>query len=154
MNRLKRGRKGIDASKLIKGDISKRKRKDNESESKGGLNVNSRPAENDEEAKARRAVRANNFTQQTNVLDVDKHMMEYIEENIRKKRGELAEPEKVEGPRDPFEELYRLNRYSSRKEEKEEGNVTNSLAMLTAIPEVDLGIEYVFICYNDILRMI
>ena len=29
------------------------------------------------------------------------------------------------------------------KAEKEEGNVTNSLAMLTAIPEVDLGMEYV-----------
>ena len=28
----------------------------------------------DEEAKARRAVRKNNFTQQTNALDVDKHM--------------------------------------------------------------------------------
>ena len=27
-----------------------------------------------DEAKARRAVRANNFTQQTNTLDVDKHM--------------------------------------------------------------------------------
>lgn len=70
--------------------------------------------------------------------------MEYIEENIRKKKGELAQPEEPEGPHDPFEELYRLNRYTSRKEEKEEGNVTNSLAMLTAIPEVDLGIEYVY----------
>lgn len=28
-------------------------------------------------AKARRAVRANNFTQQTNTLDVDKHMHVY-----------------------------------------------------------------------------
>ena len=27
-----------------------------------------------EETKARRAVRTNNFTQQTNALDVDKHM--------------------------------------------------------------------------------
>ena len=30
--------------------------------------------EEDKDAKARRVVRANNFTQQTNVLDVDKHM--------------------------------------------------------------------------------
>ena len=30
--------------------------------------------EEDKEAKARRVVRANNFTQQTNALDVDKHM--------------------------------------------------------------------------------
>lgn len=28
----------------------------------------------DKDAKARRAVRTNNFTQQTNALDVDKHM--------------------------------------------------------------------------------
>jgi hypothetical protein len=28
----------------------------------------------DKDAKARRVVRANNFTQQTNALDVDKHM--------------------------------------------------------------------------------
>ncbi len=30
--------------------------------------------EENKEAKARRVVRANNFTQQTNVMDVDKHM--------------------------------------------------------------------------------
>lgn len=30
--------------------------------------------EEDADAKARRVVRANNFTQQTNALDVDKHM--------------------------------------------------------------------------------
>ena len=30
--------------------------------------------EEDKETKARRVVRANNFTQQTNALDVDKHM--------------------------------------------------------------------------------
>lgn len=30
--------------------------------------------EEDKDAKARRVVRANNFTQQTNVCDVDKHM--------------------------------------------------------------------------------
>ena len=30
--------------------------------------------EEDKDAKARRVVRANNFTQQTNALDVDKHM--------------------------------------------------------------------------------
>jgi hypothetical protein len=31
-------------------------------------------AENDDASKARRLVRSNNFTQQTNALDVDKHM--------------------------------------------------------------------------------
>ena len=33
-----------------------------------------REQEEDAATKARRAVRTNNFTQQTNVLDVDKHM--------------------------------------------------------------------------------
>ena len=36
--------------------------------------MNSSSEEEDKDAKARRVVRANNFTQQTNVLDVDKHM--------------------------------------------------------------------------------
>lgn len=33
--------------------------------------------EEDKDAKARRTVRTNNFTQQTNALDVDKHMYVY-----------------------------------------------------------------------------
>lgn len=48
-------------------------------------------------------------------------------------------------PADPYAELNRLaDRYKVPKQadkEKEEGNVTNSLAMLTAIPEVDLGMD-------------
>ncbi|KIJ37428.1 hypothetical protein M422DRAFT_177999, partial [Sphaerobolus stellatus SS14] len=82
-------------------------------------------------------------TQQTNIVDVDKYMMEYIEENLRKRRGAATEEKKDEGPRDPFEELYRFNKYITqvKPKETEEGNVTNSLAMLTAIPEVDLGMD-------------
>ena len=34
-------------------------------------------------------------------------------------------------------------RYKVERKLGEEGSVTNSLAMLTAIPEVDLGMEYV-----------
>ena len=69
--------------------------------------------------------------------------MEYIEENLRKRRGATAEKNEDEGPRDPFEDLYRFNKYITqvKPKETEEGNVTNSMAMLTAIPEVDLGIE-------------
>lgn len=48
------------------------------------------------------------------------------------------------GPTDPSDDLYRLpDRYKVEKKAAEEGNVTNSLAMLTAIPEVDLGMECV-----------
>jgi hypothetical protein len=87
--------------KLNKGDVKKKKRRrESEEVDKGGLKkvVSSGQdvAEDDEcvlstiskrqtadnhcrdedgrEAKARRAVRTNNFTQQTNALDVDKHM--------------------------------------------------------------------------------
>jgi len=67
--------------------------------------------------------------------------MAYIEENIKKRKGEAVKPVAAKGPRDPFEDLYRINKYTAQKQEAEEGNVTNSLAMLTAIPEVDLGID-------------
>jgi len=89
-------------------------------------------------------VRSNNFTQQTNTLDVDKHMMAYIEENMKLRQGAKDEPEMDSGPADPYAELFRVpDRYKGAKEQKEqdEGSVTNSLAMLTAIPEVDLGMD-------------
>lgn len=69
--------------------------------------------------------------------------MAYIEENIQKRKGDTAtKSNQDEGPRDPYEELYRItDRFNAQKNVDEEGNVTNSLAMLTAIPEVDLGME-------------
>jgi len=42
---------------------------------------------------------------------------------------------------DPFDRLD--PRYKNERKLGEEGSVTNSLAMLTAIPEVDLGMECV-----------
>lgn len=65
---------------------------------------------------------------------------------MKSRRGDKKEEETDDGPRDPYAELFRLtgrNKAAPEKKEKEEGNVTNSLAMLTAIPEVDLGMEYV-----------
>lgn len=69
--------------------------------------------------------------------------MAYIEENIKKRKGDAAtKPKQDEGPRDPYEELYHItDRFNAQKAGDEEGSVTNSLAMLTAIPEVDLGME-------------
>lgn len=78
--------------------------------------------------------------------------MSYIEEGIKKKRGEQGikddEPP-VETPYDPHEELFKIDdRYRiERKVADEEGNVTNSVAMLTAIPEVDLGMECVLFLF-------
>jgi hypothetical protein len=121
--------------------------------------------EEDVDAKARRVVRTNNFTQQTNALDVDKHMyvfgpeidliassnlssrMAYIEENLKiRSRPRDDEEDKDRKPVDPQEALYRLAdrwKVEKAKPTPDEGSVTNSMSMLTAIPEVDLGMEYV-----------
>lgn len=66
--------------------------------------------------------------------------MAYIEENMKSRRGEAAEEDGEDASMDPYAELFER---SQKSKDKEEGNVTNSLAMLTAIPEVDLGMEWV-----------
>lgn len=147
LRKLRRSREGIDATKLTTGDAKKkRKRPKEEEEPTGGLKKGAEPDSEEEEdldAKARRVVRANNFTQQTNALDVDKHMMAYIEENMKLRKGTKDEEAAEQGPADPYAELFKVTKPkpTPEKGEKEEGNVTNSLAMLTAIPEVDLGMD-------------
>ncbi|KIY52321.1 hypothetical protein FISHEDRAFT_35379 [Fistulina hepatica ATCC 64428] len=148
LRKLRKAREGIDLQKLNQGDKKKRKRP-REPEEVGGLRKGAAVDDEDElgkkEAKARRVVRTNNFTNQTNSLDVDKHMMVYIEENLKvrgKPRAESEEREK--GPPDPQDELYNIaNRWKvdNKQKAQEEGSVTNSLSMLTAIPEVDLGMD-------------
>ncbi|KAG8968541.1 hypothetical protein FRC03_006941 [Tulasnella sp. 419] len=150
LRKFRKSRQGIDAAKLNQGDVKKRrKRGDAEIEEESTPHGLQKPKDadddepEDEEAKARKLVRSNNFTQQTNKLDVDKHMMAYIEDNLRALRGETSNPEKSkEEVYDPHAELFRVDdKYKSIKKESEEGNVTNSMAMLTAIPEVDLGMD-------------
>ncbi|KAG6841849.1 hypothetical protein C0991_006256 [Blastosporella zonata] len=150
LQKFRRSRQGIDVTKLNKGDIHKKKKRPREEGDQGGLKKGVRDDdeedEEEKEARARRVVRANNFTQQTNALDVDKHMMAYIEENlkIRSKPKDDSDDES-KGPPDPQEALYNLaDRWKVDKQKlTEDGSVTNSLTMLTAIPEVDLGMEYV-----------
>lgn len=73
--------------------------------------------------------------------------MEYIESELRKRKpaSESDAPfdqEKELRALDPRDELYKVaEKYRIEKKEVEEGNVQLSAAMLTAIPEVDLGIE-------------
>jgi len=95
-------------------------------------------------------------------MDVDKHMcvtrrceiasefsqisrIAYIEENLKVRSRPKENEKKHTNPSDPQEALYRIvDRFKVNKEMKangEEGSVTNSLTMLTAIPEVDLGLE-------------
>ncbi|THV08231.1 hypothetical protein K435DRAFT_771786 [Dendrothele bispora CBS 962.96] len=147
LRKLRQTRLGIDSTKLGKGDAKKKRKRapEEQDQPEGGLKKGAVDDEEDEEkekeSKARRAVRTNNFTQQTNALDVDKHMMEYIEENLKIRSKPREEIEKK--PVDPQEALYNIpDRWKvEQKAAKEEGSVTSSLAMLTAIPEVDLGMD-------------
>ena len=59
-----------------------------------------------EQERMKRMVRSNNFTQQTNALDVDKHMIDYIETEFAKRRGLAVEKEK-EVEHDPQAELFK-----------------------------------------------
>ncbi|RXW25425.1 hypothetical protein EST38_g416 [Candolleomyces aberdarensis] len=150
LRKLRRAREGIDVAKLNVGDEKKKKKKRPREEDQGGLKKGAGQddegqEEENKEAKARRVVRANNFTQQTNTLDVDKHMMAYIEENL-KVRGKPRDQDEdeEEKPYDPEEELFKAasGRWKTgASNAKEEGNVTSSMSMLTAIPEVDLGMD-------------
>ena len=88
-----------------------------------------------------RMVKSNNFTQQTNVVDADKHMLDYIEKEMAKRRGQAGTSS--DASINPLEELYKMaDKYQWDMEKApEEGNVVNSMGMLTSIPEVDLGME-------------
>ncbi|OJA15330.1 hypothetical protein AZE42_03347 [Rhizopogon vesiculosus] len=147
LRKLRKSRQGIDVQKLSKGDAKKKKRKtaEDEQEAQGGLRAGARVDNDDNEedstdAKARRAVRTSNFTQQTNVLDVDKHMMAYIEENLKIRSRPLDPSESTSGA-NAQDEFSLSERWKAGKKTADEGNVTNSMAMLTAIPEVDLGMD-------------
>jgi hypothetical protein len=69
--------------------------------------------------------------------------MAYIDGEMAKRKGIEEEAEEVE--QDPQAELFGLaDRYKvpgTRVGEEQEGNVTTSSGMLSAIPEIDLGME-------------
>lgn len=73
--------------------------------------------------------------------------MAYIEENLKIRSNPRAESDDEDAvPVDPQEALYNIaDRWKVEKQKPttDVGSVTNSLSMLTAIPEVDLGMEYV-----------
>lgn len=84
--------------------------------------------------------------------------MAYIEENMKLRRttdgadadnddddDDAGAAEGSSKPAESQDDIYHMmEQYKNQGGKKaEEGNVTNSLAMLTAIPEVDLGMECV-----------
>ncbi|EJU06340.1 hypothetical protein DACRYDRAFT_97824 [Dacryopinax primogenitus] len=136
---------GIDVGKLSKGEKRKRNPEgedDGAVVEKGGLKRREfeGEVESSEAESIAKKLRANNFTQQTNALDVNKHMMEYIEGEIRKRRGDTASTEEGQktGAYDPYAQLFKTD---VKPDSREEAAISTSMAMLTAIPEVDLGME-------------
>ncbi|KJA29730.1 hypothetical protein HYPSUDRAFT_231504 [Hypholoma sublateritium FD-334 SS-4] len=151
LRKLRKTRGGIDVAKLNKGDVRKKKKRvrdEGEGEQGGlkkGVHEEDEEDEEEKEARTRRVIRSNNFTQQTNTLDVDKHMMAYIEENLKvRSRPKDESDDEDAAPIDPQEALYNIaDRWKVEKQKPttDVGSVTNSLTMLTAIPEVDLGMD-------------
>ncbi|KAL4076339.1 hepatocellular carcinoma-associated antigen 59-domain-containing protein [Scleroderma yunnanense] len=146
LRKLRKSRQGIDIQKLSKGDVKRRKRRnaeEDEHQDPGGLKLGAKAEDEDDgvDAKARRAVRTNNFTQQTNAVDVDKHMMAYIEENLKIRSQPLDTSESSSKDTNAEDEFTLSERWKAEKRAENEGSVTASLSMLTAIPEVDLGMD-------------
>ncbi|KAI1318857.1 hypothetical protein EDD11_005703 [Mortierella claussenii] len=154
LRKLRQRPAGIAATDLLVGDTTgKKKKKDKiiaadpwKLSSGGGL-VDMDEVRRQEEGEAAKSTGVlNSFTKQTNTLDVDKHMMKYIEEEMKKRRGEAAGSEEnteeqngnFNGDTDILDELG-IKRTAPKPEQ--EGNVQLSTTMLTAIPEVDLGME-------------
>ena len=75
--------------------------------------------------------------------------MAYIEENLKIRSKPREDSDDEDNARvDPQEALYNIaDRWKVEKQKPttDVGSVTNSLTMLTAIPEVDLGMECVFL---------
>ncbi|ORY90788.1 hepatocellular carcinoma-associated antigen 59-domain-containing protein [Leucosporidium creatinivorum] len=157
LRKLKRATGGIDLERLNAGEKKKR-RKVVDAEGKvtedgmiegthGGIKDRTRDDPDDDPSNlTNKIVRSNNFTGQTNAVDVDKHMMAYIEEELKKRKGTTGEidTEKEIRSLDPRDALYKIAekyRIEKKPEQEEEGNVALSAAMLSAIPEVDLGID-------------
>lgn len=69
--------------------------------------------------------------------------MAYIEENLKIRRQQQdGSDTSTGGAKDEF---ALSERWRTEKKTADEGSVTNSMAMLTAIPEVDLGMECVIL---------
>ncbi|KAG0290381.1 hypothetical protein BGZ96_006137 [Linnemannia gamsii] len=143
---------GIAAVDLLVGDTTGKKKKkdkivaaDPYKQLTGGLVDMDEVRRNEEGESSTKSGMNNTFMKQTNALDVDKHMMKYIEEEMKKRRGGEAEAEdpneqsgNYNGDTDILDELG-IRKTAPRPEQ--EGNVQLSTTMLTAIPEVDLGMD-------------
>ncbi|CAM0138055.1 hypothetical protein VKS41_001277 [Umbelopsis sp. WA50703] len=151
IRKLRRKHAGIDSAKLLKGE-EKKKKKAQPADSDpwklktGGLVDKNEIHAADDSEKPEQKLKLDSFTTQTNALDVDKHMMAYIEDEMKKRRGDSSKEEDAETEskryQDIYDELYKIPEHLRvDKKPVVEGNVQLSTQMLTAIPEVDLGMD-------------
>ncbi|KAF9929878.1 hypothetical protein FBU30_001127 [Linnemannia zychae] len=143
---------GVAAVDLLVGDTSgKKKKKDKiiatdpwKLLSGGGL-VDMDEVRRKEDGESTESGMMSTFTKQTNVLNVDKHMMKYIDDEMKKRRGEadvVEDTNDKSGDYNPdIDILDELGIKKAAPKPEQEGNVQLSTTMLTAIPEVDLGME-------------
>ncbi|KAF9208944.1 hypothetical protein BGZ49_007032 [Haplosporangium sp. Z 27] len=155
LRKIRQRRAGIAATDLLVGDTTgKKKKKDKivasdpwKLSSGGGLVDLDELRKQEEEEGAKSTGILNSFTKQTNALDVDKHMMKYIEDEMKKRRGEAAgsednaENNTQDNSNGDMDILDGLGIKRNTPKPEQEGNVQLSTTMLTAIPEVDLGME-------------
>ncbi|KAL1918910.1 uncharacterized protein VTP21DRAFT_2291 [Calcarisporiella thermophila] len=128
---------GIDARKLERGDEKK----------KSNAKAKASGEDHSKEEGGEKSLKLDSFTHQTNTIDVNKHMMEYIEQELRKRRGDQISSTAENGgdknkPIDPMDLLYHTPEHLKVKSTAiREGNAAISSGMLMAVPEVDLGID-------------
>ncbi|KAJ3330534.1 TATA-box-binding protein [Blyttiomyces sp. JEL0837] len=152
LRKLKRRSHGLDAQKLIKGDAElKAVKKETTSDpwklKTGGIVdldkvKGSAPVFGDDTGNKA----GGGFATAINTMDTEKKMKEFIEREIQKRRGTAT----VDTPKDdngdandgPLDaDLFQIpDNLQPESKPVSEGNVTLSASMLTAIPEVDLGI--------------
>ncbi|KAF9167166.1 hypothetical protein DFQ26_005639 [Actinomortierella ambigua] len=155
LRKLRQKKAGVAAEELLIGDMTQKKKKKDKTPvadpwklSSGGGLVDLDEVRRSEDG-APRSTTLNSFTKQTNTLDVDKHMMNYIEEEMRRRKGMPAagDDDKDQMPAGALSgDMEILNQLGIRQKQAEnpdqqEGNVQLSTTMLSAIPEVDLGIN-------------
>ncbi|KAF9919087.1 hypothetical protein BX616_001822 [Lobosporangium transversale] len=148
LRKLRQRPAGIAATDLLIGDTTEKKKKKDKivATDPWKLSSTGRLVDHQDDSEQKSTGILNSFTKQTNALDVDKHMMKYIEEEMRRRKGENATLDEnteeqnrtYNGDADILDELG-IKKAAPKPEQ--EGNVQLSTTMLTAIPEVDLGME-------------
>ncbi|KAJ2746382.1 hypothetical protein GGI20_001378 [Coemansia sp. BCRC 34301] len=138
--------RGLEAGALAKGE-RKRNQAPNPQEASRAGNVDEddegEPSGRPEGLSTARSL-SGAFTVQTNKLDANKHMMEYIETEMNKHRGvSAAIASTTAGAGLSVDDLYQVPKHLRVVDERpvSEGNVAMATRMLTSIQEVDLGAE-------------